>query len=127
MKHQIEFDGGTVLFSLMPFSVAMDIEDLYTNDNATSRAVVALLDPYIIDVQLDAADDDDAPITSFAECPTPYMQRALEAVLGFSFPELAATVTTNTSAPTREASLSTISAAPSHTPNRTQRRQTARA
>ena len=89
MKHELSFEGGRVEFNLLPTSVVLDIAE--HADGATDtgsmppsalKAVMQLLDGYVVDISTPEAGNYD----SISACPLPWGMEALEAILDFCFP-----------------------------------------
>lgn len=93
MKHQIEFEGGTITFNLLPTSAVFDISDAKgdAEDSAAlapdaQRKIAVLLDKYVLEVMV--ADEGaliDGSWDTISDTPLPWGMRAFEAMLDFSF------------------------------------------
>ena len=95
MKHEITFDGGRVLFDLMPTSVVFEMQDIAGGkadtsdvDGEATRQLMKLLDGYCDTIDVDGVDE---TFPCFTDCPLPWGMMAFEAVLDFSFPTQNAT------------------------------------
>lgn len=93
MRHALTFENGVIEMHMLPMRAVADISDLAGGKLDTSdlnagdlRKLMALIDEYIDHIRINGYDD---TVDSLTDCPARWGMEALEAILGFTFPEAA--------------------------------------